>query len=163
QANEPVGQLAPDRGDAEQARQLRVVDEPLRVPRGPVAIVALHDFEHDVVGLSGRVQDLRDPADGIVHAHPSFRIARAGPPSPSRILSGRTVRWYRPASTCPRSSPSTITTPPSRSAWCTGWPGAPRCSTERKSTPISRRPRSSTHAALSGVRHAEPTGKAISR
>src|SRR5207249_12314254 len=88
----------------------------------------------------------------------SNSTARAGPPSPSTILSGSTAKVYSPGSTSPRSSPSTMTTPFESSSTCVGCHGAPFASIDRKSTPNSLMPAATTHVAPSGERHTYSSG-----
>ena len=60
QADEQVDQLAAHRPGAQQVRQLGQVDEPLRVPRGPVIVGSVDDPVNTMMSLARLVQQ---PAD----------------------------------------------------------------------------------------------------
>jgi len=56
EADEQVNQLAADRLDPEQRGQLGQVDQPVRIPAGPVVIGAVDYPEDTVVGFACLVQ-----------------------------------------------------------------------------------------------------------
>src|SRR5204863_359499 len=55
----------------EQVGQLREVDEPVRVPGGPIVVGPIADPEDDVVGLPGLVEQLADFLRSLVHVDPA--------------------------------------------------------------------------------------------
>src|SRR5262245_27296804 len=59
-ADEQVGQLAADRLDAEHRGQLRQVDQPVRIPAGPIIIGAIDNPEDTMVDLAYLVQQAAD-------------------------------------------------------------------------------------------------------
>src|SRR5881275_2503240 len=60
QADQQVDQLAADRPGAQQVRQLRQVDEPLRVPGRPVIVRPVDDPENTMMSLACLMQQAAD-------------------------------------------------------------------------------------------------------
>ena len=67
-ARRGVDEVAAHRLRAEQIGELGEVQQPVRVPGGPVRIVAVHDAVDDVVGLPRLMEELRD-ARAVEGAH----------------------------------------------------------------------------------------------
>src|ERR1700736_385937 len=70
QADEQVDQLAAHRPGAQQVRQLRQVDEPLRVPGRPVIIGPVNDPENTMVSLARLMQQGADLLQCVRHLAP---------------------------------------------------------------------------------------------
>ena len=70
QADEQIDQLAADRPDAGQVRQLRQVDESLRIPRSPVIVGPVGDPEDPVVSLARLMQQAADLLQCVCHLVP---------------------------------------------------------------------------------------------
>src|SRR5437868_5799166 len=70
QADEQVDQLAAYRPGAQQVRQLGQVDEPLRVPGGPVIVGPVDDPENTVVSLGRLMQQGADLLRCVRHLVP---------------------------------------------------------------------------------------------
>jgi hypothetical protein len=77
EADEQVDQLAAHGPGAEQARQLREVDEPLRIPRCPVIVGPVDDPEDLVVSLARLMQQTADLLQCACHLVPP-RLAGRG-------------------------------------------------------------------------------------
>ena len=69
--DEQPHELAADGPRAEDLRQLGVLDQPVRVPRRPVGVIAVDDAEHEVVRLAGLLQQRGDPAGAVIHRRQS--------------------------------------------------------------------------------------------
>src|SRR6266516_1115356 len=67
--DERVHEVAPHRRLAELLRELGEAQQPVRIPGGPVGIVAVRDPVDDVVRLGGLVQELGDPRGALAGAH----------------------------------------------------------------------------------------------
>jgi hypothetical protein len=52
-----------------------VIDEPVRIEGGPVVVCAVRDAIHDVVDLTGLMEQVADPFGTFVHAR---KLCRAG-------------------------------------------------------------------------------------
>src|SRR5581483_9564175 len=83
--HECVHEVRADGRAAEELRELREAEQPVRIPRGPVGIVAVGDSVDGVVRLGGLVQERRD---AVVTAHSGGASAA----SSSRIWWWATVR-----------------------------------------------------------------------
>src|SRR5207237_8691221 len=83
--DEGVDELAPDGPLAEEVRQLRVVEQPVGVPRRPVGIVPVDDPVHDVVGLRRLVQQVGDLLRASSHESTLIWTSSSRDPDPERI------------------------------------------------------------------------------
>src|SRR6266849_7811655 len=81
EADEQVGQLAADGLDTEQRGQFGEVDQPVRIPAGPVVVGAVDNPEDPVVGLACLVQQAADLTCG--GCHPGLLALSAGLPCPA--------------------------------------------------------------------------------
>src|SRR6185437_2732653 len=70
EADEQVDQVASHRAGAQQVRQLRQVDEPLRVPGSPVVVCSVDDPENAVVGLACLMEQCADLLQRVRHLIP---------------------------------------------------------------------------------------------
>src|ERR1700733_5776210 len=70
QSNKQVDQLASDGLGTEQGRQFREINQPVRVPAGPIVISPIHDPENPVVSLGNLLQEVTDLPFGAVHLSP---------------------------------------------------------------------------------------------
>ena len=62
-----MDEVTPDGCPAEECPELRVIQEPVGIPRGPVGVVAVDDPPDDVVRLGRFVQERRDRG-GVGHS-----------------------------------------------------------------------------------------------
>src|SRR5207302_7366479 len=68
QLHQQEDQVAAYRLALQQCRQLGEVDQPVRVPRGPVSVVTVDDAVDAVMRLSRLGQELLDPIGDAIHA-----------------------------------------------------------------------------------------------
>ena len=70
EADEQVDQLTANGLGAQQLRQFRQVDEPLRLPGSPVIVGSVDDTEHTMVGLARLMQQPADRLQSVRHLVP---------------------------------------------------------------------------------------------
>src|SRR5215831_9878263 len=86
EADEQVGQLAANGSHAEKRRQFGEVDEPVRIPAGPVVVGAVDDPEDAVVGLARLMEQGADLIHGGFHLIPRWRAGLLRPGAVYRPL-----------------------------------------------------------------------------
>src|SRR6185312_9300985 len=94
ETDEQVDQLAAHGPDAEQVRQFREVDEPLRIPRCPVIVDPVDDPEDLVVSLARLMQqaaDLLQCARHLVPPHVEHGVPCGSPRWP--LLASSRSSW----------------------------------------------------------------------
>src|SRR5215469_12880052 len=69
--HEDIDEFTPNWRGSQQLRQLRKMDEPVRVPGGPVGIHPVCDPVNLMMGLAGLVQEFGDLRLGVTHGHTS--------------------------------------------------------------------------------------------
>src|SRR5580704_6208499 len=85
QADEQVDQLAAHRPGAQQVRQLGQVDEPRRVPGGPVIVGSVDDPVYTMVGLARLMQQVADLLQRVRHMIPPRRDDGAATRPPGHV------------------------------------------------------------------------------
>jgi hypothetical protein len=66
--DELVYEVAAGRCAPERVGKLRVIDKPVRIEGGPVVVCTVCDAVHNVVDLSGLMEQVADPLGSFVHA-----------------------------------------------------------------------------------------------
>src|SRR5215467_9016159 len=70
--HQDIDEFTPNWRGSQQLRQLRKMDEPVRVPGGPVGIHPVGDPVNLMMGLAGLVQEFGDLPLDVTHGHTSF-------------------------------------------------------------------------------------------